>query len=55
MDTWTKFDKTSLPDKKAFYNEFFLEDITDKDYTHAQKVFEELKLKNLGDYHDLYV
>ena len=55
IDTWTKFDKMSLPDKKAFYNEFFLEDITDKDYTHAQKVFEELKLKNLGDYHDLYV
>ena len=22
---------------------------------HAQKVFEEFKLKNLGDYHDLYV
>ena len=22
---------------------------------HAQKVFEEFKLKNIGDYHDLYV
>ena len=22
---------------------------------HVQKIFEELKLKNLGDYHDLYV
>ena len=32
-----------------------LEDITDKDYTHAQKVFKELKLKSLGNYHDLYV
>ena len=32
-----------------------LKDITDKDYTHAQKVFEGFKLKNLGDYHDLYV
>ena len=31
------------------------EDITDKDYAHAQKVFGELKLKNLSDYHDLYV
>ena len=41
--------------KKAFYSELYLEDITDKDYTHAQKVFKELKLKNLGDYHDLYV
>ena len=41
--------------KKAFYSELNLEDITDKDYAHAQKVFEEFKLKNLGDYHDLYV
>ena len=44
-----------MPDKKSFYSELYLEDITDKDYTHAQKVFKELKLKNLGDYHDLYV
>ena len=41
--------------KKGFYSELNLEDITDKDYTHAQKVFEESKLKNLGDYHELYV
>ena len=33
----------------------YLEDITDKVYTHAQKVLEEFKLKSLGDYHDLYV
>ena len=33
----------------------YLNVITDKDYAHAQKVFKELKLKNLGDYHDLYV
>ena len=55
MDSWERFNETSLPDKKAFYSELYLEDITDKDYTHAQKVFKELKLKNLGDYHDLYV
>ena len=44
-----------MPDKKAFYSKSNLEDITEKDYTHAQKVFKEYKLKNLGDYHDLYV
>ena len=32
----------------------YLEDITDKGYVHAQKVFEEFKLTKLGDYHDLY-
>ena len=54
-DSWERFDETSLPDKKAFYSELYLEDITDKEYVYAQKVFEELKLKILGDYHDLCV
>ena len=55
MDSWGRFDETSLPDKNVFYSELYLEDINDKDYAHAQKLFEQLKLKNLGDYHDLYV
>ena len=55
MDSWERFNETSLPDKKAFYSELNIEDITDRDYANAQKVFEEFKLKNLGDYHDLYV
>ena len=33
----------------------YLEDITDKGYTHAQKVFEKFNLKNLGDYYNLFV
>ena len=33
----------------------YLEDITGEDYIHAQIVFEEFKLKNPGEYHDLYV
>ena len=58
MSTWIagkRFDKTSLPDKKAFYNESYLEYITDEDYTHVQKAFEKIKLKNLGNCYDLYV
>ena len=55
MNSWEKFAETSLPDKNAFYSEFNLEEITNEDYVHAQKVFEEFKLKNLGYYHDLYV
>ena len=45
MDTWKRFDEKWLPDKEFFYSESYLKDITDKDYTHAQKVFEEFKLK----------
>ena len=33
----------------------YLKDITDEDYIHAQKVSEEFKFKNQGEYHDLYV
>ena len=54
MDNLEKFDET-LPDKKVFYSELNLEDIIDKDYKHAQKVFEEYRLKNVRDYYDLYV
>ena len=54
-DSWDRFDETSLPDEKAIYSELYLEYITDKNYTYAQKLFKELKLKNLGNYHDLYV
>ena len=55
IDIWERFDETSLPEKKVFYSELHLEDITDEDYTPDQKVFEELKLKTVGGYHDLYV
>ena len=55
MDSWERFDETSLPNKKAFYSELNLEDITDKDYEHAQKVWKVFGIKNLGEYHDLYV
>ena len=40
--------------KKNFYSELTLEDISGKDYNHAQKVFEEY-CTDMGDYHDLYV
>ena len=55
MDTWEKCDETPLPDKKGFYSKLDLEDITDKDYEHAQKVWKVFGIKNLGGYHDLYV
>ena len=55
MDSWERFIETTLPNKKAFHSKLNLEDISHKDYAHAQKVFEEFKLKNRGDYHDLYV
>ena len=55
MDSWERFNETSLPDKESFYSELNKEDITDEEYAHAQKVWKVFKIKNLGEYHDLYV
>ena len=55
MDSWQRFDETSLPDKEGFYSSLNMEDITDVDLRHAKKVFKSLNNKYLGDYHDLYV
>ena len=55
MDSWEKLIETSLPNKESFYSELNKEDITDKDYAHDQKVWKVFEIKNLGEYHDLYV
>ena len=34
MDSWEKFDDTSLPDKEAFYSDLDMEDITNVGYRH---------------------
>ena len=37
---------SSFPDKEAFYGSLNIENITDTDYRHANKVFKKFKLKN---------
>ena len=32
-----------------------MEDSTDLDYAHAKRVFKDFEIRNLGEYHDLYV
>ena len=53
MDNWKKFDETALPPKKIFYSNLNLEDISNEDYTHAQKVWDVFEINNIADYHDL--
>ena len=55
MDSWRKFNETSLPSKEDFYSNLNMEDIDYIDYRHGNNVFKEFRLENLGDYHDLYV
>ena len=55
MDDWEKFNETSLPEKEDFYSHLNMEDITDADYAHAKRVCKDFEIKNLEEYHDLYV
>ena len=55
MESWERFNEISLPPKKLFYSELNLIYINDKDYLHAQKVWKEFEIRNLDEYHDLYV
>ena len=55
MDSWKRFKEESLPDKESFYSKLNKEHITDDDYAHAQKAWSTFNIKNLGEYHELYV
>ena len=55
MDNRERSDETSLPNKESFYSNLNMENIEDIDYRHGNNVFKRFKLKNLGEYHDLYV
>ena len=55
MDNWERYNETSLPNKESFYSNLNMENIEDIDYRHGNNVFKRFKLKNLGEYHDLYV
>ena len=55
MDNFEKFKKQSLPKKTSFFSRLKQEKVSEEDFEHAQKVWKECKLKNMGDYHDLYL
>ena len=55
MHNWERFNETSLPNKESFYSNLNMENIDDIDYRHGNNVFKIFKLKNLEEYHDLYV
>ena len=55
MDDFEKFKKQSLPKKTSFFSRLKQEKVSEKDFEHAQKVWREFELKNMGEYHDLYL
>ena len=55
MDSWKRFNEKKLPPKDKFYSTLNLEDISADDFAHAINVWNTFDIKNLGEYHDLYV
>ena len=55
MNDWKRFEESKLPSHNEFYSNLNLKNISKEDLKHAQKVLDTFNIKNLGEYHDLYV
>ena len=55
MAGFERFEEEFLPPKERFYNSLKDIHIEDKDYVHAETVFNKFGCMNLGDYHDSYL
>ena len=54
MDSFDKFN-SQLPSKEDFYSVLNDKHISKEDYEHVQNVWNTFNLKNMGQYHDLYL
>ena len=55
INSWDRFEETQLPSMNAFYSNLNISSISEEDYQHAQRVWEEFGIRDLGDYYDLYL
>ena len=55
MSSWDKFEESQLPPIEAFYSNLNMTNVSEDDYPHAQKIWKEFRIRNLGEYHDLYL
>ena len=54
VNSFKTFSETQLPPKRAFNNDLNGTHLSNEDYLHAEWVWAIFKLRNLGEYHDLY-
>ena len=52
MSSWDKLNEGRLPSKDKFYSNLNMSGVSDKEYEHACKVWNEFGVKNMGEYHD---
>ena len=55
MADWDKFKETKLSLREAFYGKLNMSGVGKEDYEHGNRVWKEFGLKDLGEYHDLYL
>ena len=55
MDSFNRFNEKSLPKIDDFYSILNDTNISESDYSHAKEVWSTFKIKDLGEYHDLYL
>ena len=55
MDSFKKFSEDTLLDRSKFYSSLKDKCISEKDYLHANNVWNVFRINRLGDYHDLYL
>ena len=55
MNGINKFSEEKLPQKEEFFSKLNDCNISDEDFDHAQRIWKEFGMKNLGEYHDLYL
>ena len=55
MDSFKKFSEDTLLDRSKFYSSLKDKCISEKDYLHANNVWNVFRINKLGDYHDLYL
>ena len=55
MDSFVKFNNKKLPSKDEFYSTLNNENISNEDYKHAKNIWKTFDIKNMGEYHDLYL
>ena len=55
MTDWDKFKETKLPLRESFYSKLNMAGVREEDYEHVNRTWKELGLKDLGEYHDLYL
>ena len=55
MDSWQRLNETLFPDEKQLNNNLTMGDITGGEYKHVRRIWQDLRMQELGGYLDLNV